>query len=216
MSPVRPRFWLCAALLLAAAATIWGLPGFTPDEARALRAGRVPMALVNHDPAASPERAAGAVSAAAVAPEPTSLAAPAPMLVANSDYAAWAARHFSPAELTDAETSAPDAIYGADGLTNLSKCALGLDPKQDASAARPQTEEIDGHWFLSFAAPASRPDVAFLPEVSVDGSNWTAAGVTLEPVSAVGGKVVWQAHYQAPGDEPVEFRLGVALRPEGR
>jgi hypothetical protein len=203
----RSRFWLVAGLLLAAAATIWGLPGLTPDEARALRAGRVPMALANQDTVAG-------ATAESAAPGPVVASAPAP--VVSGDYAAWAARHFSPAELADAETSAPDAIYGADGLTNLLKYALGLDPKQDASAARPQTDEIDGHWLLSFAAPANRADVTFLPEVSVDGSNWTATGVTLEPVSESGGRIVWQAHYQASGEEPVEFRLGVALTPDGR
>lgn len=206
---VRSRFWLSAALLLAAAATIWGLPGLTPDEARSLRAGRVPMTLANQDPVAHLATAPN-VEPAASAPTP------APTRPVSGGYLAWAARHFSPAELADDETSAPDAIYGADGLTNLLKYALGLDPKQDAAAARPHTDEIDGHWFLSFAAPAARSDVAFVPQVSTDGSTWTNQGVTLEPVSESGGKIVWQAHYQAAGDEPVEFRLGVELRPDGR
>lgn len=207
MALLRSRLWLSAPLFLAVGATIWGLPGLTPDEARALRAGRVPMQLAPH---------VGSTANEAVAEVTAAQPAPSARPAQSSGYAAWAAKYFSAEELGDAETSDPDVVYGPDGLSNLLKYALGLDPKQDAAAARPQTDEVDGHWFLSFAAPASRSEIAFLPEVSVDGSNWTAAGVTLEPVSESGGKVVWQAHYQAVDDEPVEFRLGVALRPEGR
>lgn len=131
---------------------------------------------------------------------------------APDTYAAWAAQHFTAEELADPQVSDPDAIYGKDGMPNILKYALGLDPKRDGTAALPQTDEVDGHWFHTFHAAVEPTDIEWRVEASTDLERWTAEGVTLEPISLEGGKVVWQAQYQAASEVPVVFRLWPRLK----
>jgi hypothetical protein len=191
--------------------------GFSPEEARALRAARVLMIGVD-------DRAGQRVPPDVVIPatfvraarDAFGLTAPSGQMPSGlseeQTYATWAQQYFSATELADPETSDPDAIYGSDGMTNLLKYALGLDPKRDGSAELPVTDGLDGDWVHTFRASAAASDVVWRVEASIDLERWTADGVTLEPISLEGGKVVWQAHYQAPSSEPVIFRLMPQLK----
>ncbi|MBI2514180.1 MAG: hypothetical protein HYV96_19580 [Opitutae bacterium] len=129
-------------------------------------------------------------------------------------YAAWAAEVFSASELADSRVSAPDAVCVADGLTNLTKYALGLDPHVVARAADlPETGQLDDHWFLWYRRPGDTDDVEYRVEASIDGgASWSSAGVTLEPILANDFAQSWQAHYHAVLGEIVQFRLALTLR----
>lgn len=128
-------------------------------------------------------------------------------------YAAWAAEVFSADELADARVSAPEAVGAGDGLTNLEKYALGLDPHAAAiPEALPESGQLDEHWFLWYRRPSDTDDVIYRVEASTDGVNWSSAGVTQEPILANDLAQSWQAHYQAAAGQVVLLRLVVALR----
>lgn len=145
------------------------------------------------------------------------LATPSPVpLVRESrrGYAAWAAEVFSANELADPRVSAPDApCRAADGLTNLEKYALGLDPHAAARAADlPECGQLDDHWFLWYRRPSDIDDMEYRVEVSTDdGANWSSADVTQEPILANDLAQSWQAHYHAAAGEGVRLRLVVVL-----
>lgn len=208
-------------LALAVVAIVWltSSRALTVREARAWRAAPLAMLLRNDLPAVLAPRAWPALRVVADRPEVRALSNEViTKLVAafvpdeDTSYAAWAARHFTSAELADARVSGPEAIYGPDGMTNLLKYSLGLHPKQDGTPALPKTDEIDGHWFHTFAASAAPEDIVLRVEASNDLENWSAEGVTLEPISLEGGRIVWQAHYQGDREGAVIFRLNVSLR----
>lgn len=131
---------------------------------------------------------------------------------ADADYWTWAAQVFSPDELADPEASDPDAVYGADGIPNLIKFALGLDPHVDGTAALPETTRLDEHWFYVYRRPGDTAGVAYRIEASTDLINWSDADVTQEPILADDEAVTWQAHYHAVAGETVWFRLVVTGR----
>jgi hypothetical protein len=126
-------------------------------------------------------------------------------------YAEWAARHFTPLELTQEDISAPAAINGSDGMTNLLKYALGVDPKADGRAAVPDATNMDDHWFYTYRRPGAISDLIYRVEVSEDLTNWTDFGVTQEVILSDGNWQTWQAHYHGDGD-PIYFRLVPAFR----
>lgn len=129
-------------------------------------------------------------------------------------YAAWAVEVFSANELADARISAPDAVSASDGLANLEKYALGLDPHVVARADElPEVGQLDEHWFLWYRRPSDTDDVEYRVEVSIDdGATWSSAGVTQEPILANDVAQSWQAHYHAVAGESVRLRLVVMLR----
>jgi hypothetical protein len=129
-------------------------------------------------------------------------------------YAAWAAEVFTEAERADARVSAPGAIGSADGLTNLGKYALGLDPHAVARAEDlPESGQLDAHWFYWYRRPSDTDDVEYRVEVSTDdGATWSSAGVTQEPILANDLAQSWQAYYHAAAGGTVQFRLVTMLR----
>ncbi len=131
-----------------------------------------------------------------------------------SGYAAWAAEVFTSAELADARVSAPEAVRTTDGLTNLEKYALGLDPRVVARADDlPECGQLDEHWFLWYRRPSDTDDVEYRVEVSTDdGATWSSEGVTQEPILANDLAQSWQAHYHAAAGQTVCVRLVLRLR----
>jgi hypothetical protein len=132
----------------------------------------------------------------------------------RNSYSKWAQEVFSAEELVDERLSAPDAVCAADGLTNVTKYALGLDPRVDApAAALPEMGQLDEHWLLWYRRPSDTDDVEYRVEVSTDdGASWSSAGVTQEPILANDVAQSWQAHYHAATDEGVRLRLVVGLK----
>lgn len=146
-----------------------------------------------------------------------SVATPAPAPAARaplSGYAAWAAEVFTADELANPLVSGPGAVRAADGLTNLEKYALGLDPHVAARAADlPECGQLGDHWFLWYRRPSDIDDVEYRVEVSTDdGGTWSSAGVTQEPILANDLAQSWQAHYHAAPGEAVRLRLALTLR----
>jgi outer membrane protein assembly factor BamB len=128
----------------------------------------------------------------------------------SPDYASWQQSKFTGSELSDPTKSGPTAVYGHDGLPNLVKYALGLDPKVDATGSvLPVAGVTATDWIYTYARPTAITDVTYAVEVSTDLVNWTAAGVTLELVSSDGTTDTWRGRYPRGGPNTVFFHLKV-------
>jgi hypothetical protein len=130
-------------------------------------------------------------------------------LTITPSFASWQQLHFTSGELTNAATSGATAVFGADGLTNLVKYALGLDPKQDATAGLPVLTNNGTDWVYTYTRPADRSDLTYTVEVSTDLVNWTTNGVTHERVSTANGTEVWRGRYSVAGTPKLFARLRV-------
>jgi type VI protein secretion system component Hcp len=103
--------------------------------------------------------------------------------VAVDSFAAWQALNFSADELADPAVSGPLAVIQPDGLTNLVKYALGLDPHAVAISGLPEMSQTATDWVFTYTRPASRPDLTYAVQFSADLSAWDLAGGTHELVS---------------------------------
>ncbi|GAB5562687.1 MAG: hypothetical protein SynsKO_43340 [Synoicihabitans sp.] len=120
-------------------------------------------------------------------------------------FASWRIDNFTPAELADANVSGANAVYGADGISNLLKYAFGLAIGTD-SVLPTDISVQEGVVVFTFDHPASVTDVTFSVEVSTDLENWSADGVVLESLGTTEGRTQWKA--TAPGVAPrVFFRV---------
>lgn len=132
--------------------------------------------------------------------------------VAVNSFASWQAANFSGAELDDPAISGAQANPAGDGLTNLLKYALGLDPHV-ATTAAPEFSLSGDNWVFTYTRPASRPDLTYAVEVSSNLSNWVTTGVTLTHVlpDPESGPQTWRATYPRTSSAPVFVRLRVTL-----
>lgn len=129
--------------------------------------------------------------------------------VVAANFESWRLANFTAPELADANVSGPNAVFGADGLSNLVKYALGLAPKTDAAAGLPQVAVANGEWVFTYTRPTSITDVTYAVEVSTNLSAWSTTGVTHELVSSVGGVDTWRARYAVSSASTAFFRLVV-------
>ena len=120
-----------------------------------------------------------------------------------------AAVQFTVGELGDINISGPNAVYGQDGLPNLVKYALGLEPKQNISTGLPVVSTTGTDWVYTYTRPANITDVTYSVEISTDLVTWTAAGVTHEFVSTSGGIDTWHGRYPLASATKIFFRLNV-------
>lgn len=126
-----------------------------------------------------------------------------------TSFTSWAEIYFTPTELQDANVSGPNAIFGSDGLTNLIKYALGLDPTLDAVSGLPETSVVATDWVYTYTRPADRPDLSYAVEVSTNLTSWTTTGVAMELVTSSGANETWRAKYPLASAANVFFRLKV-------
>lgn len=133
----------------------------------------------------TPPRAAGIYIVTAVIDSPTHEGraqvtafiddpSPAPLVA----YANWLLTHFSPEEIREGLVTARNADLAEDGLSNLFKYALGLDPwttmSPEARAALPRFVRTGNANGLVFSLPATPAgDVNIAVEASSDLVTWT-------------------------------------------
>jgi glucuronoarabinoxylan endo-1,4-beta-xylanase len=124
-------------------------------------------------------------------------------------FATWQQAKFTTAELADPTKSGATAVYGSDGLSNLIKYALGLEPKTNITTGLPGTGVMGTDWVYTYTRPATTTDVTYAVEVSTDLTTWTSSGVTLELVSTSPGSETWRGRYPAASAATLFFRLKV-------
>jgi hypothetical protein len=125
------------------------------------------------------------------------------------NFAAWRQAKFTADELLDQSISGPNAVYGHDGLPNLVKYALGLEPKQDSTSGLPTVTTTATDWVYIYTRPVDTTDLSYAVEVSTDLTTWTTAGVTHELVSTGAGTETWRGRYPLASAANVFFRLKV-------
>lgn len=98
------------------------------------------------------------------------------VVVVKGQFEAWREQHFTAAELSDWTISGDTAQPAHDGVTNLMKYALGLDPKTPAASGLPalSSTALSGKKYLtlSFTQWRSLTDITYQVEVSSDLQTW--------------------------------------------
>ncbi len=124
----------------------------------------------------------------------------------------WLRANFSPAQLANPAVSGDSASPANDGLPNLMKYALGLNP--NAIAANPFVPFVsNGVFNLTYASSLAASDVSVTPQWSTNLLNWLPGTNYYRTVS-----VVWQSTNQIITLQPSAsapsgfFRFGVSRR----
>jgi hypothetical protein len=91
----------------------------------------------------------------------------------SNAYRSWSAQFFTPTELADPLISAAESDASGDGVPNLIKYALGLDPTIPTLDGLPVVDTASGFLALSFQRLAKTADLSQVVEVSTDLKAWS-------------------------------------------
>jgi hypothetical protein len=123
-------------------------------------------------------------------------------------FAAWQAAEFTPQQLLDPSISGPNATPAGDGVPNLVKYALGLQPFVPAGQPLVGFRLQSGMGILSWQRPITIPDVAYVVQISSNLVSWTTNGVVQQVVGTNGlGLQNWEADYPVSVQPELFFRL---------
>jgi sugar lactone lactonase YvrE len=125
------------------------------------------------------------------------------------NFASWQQSKFTAGELLDANISGPNAVFGLDGLSNLIKYALGLEPRTNITTGLPAVTVVSSDWVFTYVRSAGLTDITYAVQVSTDLTTWTTVGVTHELVSGSGGLETWRGRYPLASATNAFFRLNV-------
>jgi hypothetical protein len=94
-------------------------------------------------------------------------------------YWAWKSSHFTLAELTNSAVSGDFACPASDGLANLLKYGLLLDPKVASVTGLPTTAILNGYLTLTYRQNQQATDIVFVVEACdlVDAGFWNTNGL---------------------------------------
>lgn len=126
-------------------------------------------------------------------------------LTLATGFDAWLLQNFSADEQANTAVSGPNASALGDGISNLTKYALGVGPRDQLPAEWQRIESVSGAWVYTYRRPASRADLGYAVEVSSDLANWTTSGVLHELEATADGVETWHAIYVPPTDKPNAF-----------
>ena len=108
-------------------------------------------------------------------------------IMVQTPFAEWQERYFTSAELSNPAVSGPSATPAGDGITNLMKFALGLNPNTNGTAGLPTVSmtEVGGSQFLTltYTKSVAADDVTYTVEVSSDLQTWFAGSAYTATVS---------------------------------
>jgi N-acetylmuramoyl-L-alanine amidase len=93
----------------------------------------------------------------------------------ETPFVDWLREHFTEAQLQDPAISGDYATPAGDGIPNLVKYALNLDPWESSPQGLPQVGVEQGHLTFTFRQSKAATDIDFLVEVSDDLANWRDA-----------------------------------------
>jgi len=130
-------------------------------------------------------------------------------VTAAGGFTSWLQDHFNEAERADPQISGPNVVLTADGLTNLLKYALGLDPHVAATTGLPAAGTNGANWTYTYTRPANRTDLTYTVQASTNLTDWTTLTVTATKVGTAGGVETWQAEYPSANATQLFFRLKV-------
>ena len=128
----------------------------------------------------------------------------------TTPFMAWQLVHFG-ANANNLLIAGPDADPSGDGMSNLLKYALNLDPNANSKAGLPTLGTGSGVITLTYNQSLEATDAIYTVEWSDNLENWYTSGITEQTVST--GAEVREILASLPtGSDPVKFlRLKVTL-----
>lgn len=121
-----------------------------------------------------------------------------------STFLQWQEAHFSADQLADPTISGWDAMPAADGISNLLKYALCLNPWVSTSGSGVQVTLVAGEPQLTFSEPAYQTDLIYHVEVSNDQSTWTA--LSQADIGHINLTLTIQATEKGQAEKYIRFR----------
>jgi hypothetical protein len=136
------------------------------------------------------------------------------VLVVKSQFENWREQNFTAAQLNNWSVSGDTGNPSGDGIPNLMKYALGLNPNQPAFSGLPILGQVavSGKWYLTltFTDQAALTDITYTVLVSSDLQNWeSGASYTVRTDNGTTNTAVFR-DLTAIGSVPQRFmRLSV-------
>jgi hypothetical protein len=127
----------------------------------------------------------------------------------TANFISWQHEHFSVQERANPAISGPTVALGPDGVPNLVKYALGLNPRATVVSGLPVVAMSATEWIYRYERPTSAPDLGYAVEVSTDLATWSPAGVTHQRVSSGAATEIWEGRYPVGAAPQVFFRLRI-------
>ncbi len=105
----------------------------------------------------------------------------------GGSFSGWQSQYFTAAELQNPAISGPNAAPAGDGISNLLKYALGLNPKTSGVAGLPQvsTTRVGGQNYLTltYTKVLAATDLTYTVEAGDDLQTWSSGTDTTAVVS---------------------------------
>jgi hypothetical protein len=139
----------------------------------------------------------------------------------GTPFGAWQSRYFNAAQLSSANISGDTATPAGDGITNLMKYALNLNPWLNGAQGLPQSGSVavsgSNYLSLTYTKVIAATDVTYTPQVSSDLKTWNSGPSYTALVSSSnnGDQITQTVIYRdlvplnAPGTPRQFFRLQV-------
>jgi hyaluronate lyase len=137
-------------------------------------------------------------------------------LAVVTPYAVWQSSYFTAAQLADPTISGDSADPAGDGIPNLLKYALNLNPWMDGSSGLPVgsivTTGSGNYLTLTYTQVLSATDITYNVQVSSDLQNWNSGpGYTNTPVATGTSNGVTQL-YNVQAAQPVDSATNQFIR----
>lgn len=101
----------------------------------------------------------------------------------QNTFERWQAFHFSESERMKPTVSGPDASVSGDGISNLFKYALLLDPKAKVDPAEiPRVTRDKGKAQLKYVERIMAEDIDYQIEISIDSKTWHSGGANVREI----------------------------------
>lgn len=124
----------------------------------------------------------------------------------------WQEQHFTEAELADPEISGDVADASGDGVPNILKYALNLDPREASREGLPEISVEEDFLTFRYTQSSSATDLAFEVEASDDLVSWRSADGEVEVISRVDEGDTWSVTVRDKTPFPESARRFMRLR----
>ncbi|MEQ1854099.1 MAG: Ig-like domain-containing protein, partial [Chthoniobacteraceae bacterium] len=128
----------------------------------------------------------------------TAWSAPVNVIYPLPPFTLWKIARFG-VQIADSSLAGDLANPAGDGIPNLVKYALGLDPFSQGAGGLPELSVSAGVASLTYTRLKSAPDIACAVMWSADLVNWSGDGVIEEPVPDLETATTWRIRARLPG-----------------
>jgi hypothetical protein len=137
-------------------------------------------------------------------------------ILAETPFAAWQSSTFTTAQLADPTISGATAEPANDGIPNLLKYALGLNPFAEGNASLPVGSVVttgSGNYLsITFPEVISATDITYTVQVSTDTQTWNSGPGYTNPATPVGTSNGVTQFYNVQAVQPATAQPFQAIR----